>query len=84
MGMTTCLSPTIQNKLIEILRKNVEHLILEEVKDAKYFFYFSTQAQRSSLSHTHRLAFVVRYVQVDSSEVKKSFLDFYSLYRKKT
>ena len=36
-GMTTYLSPTIQNELIEVLGKKVKHLILEEIKAAKYF-----------------------------------------------
>ena len=36
-GMTTYLSPTIQNELIELLGKKVKHLILEEIKAAKYF-----------------------------------------------
>ena len=34
--MTTYLSLTIQNELIELLGKNVKHLILEEIKAAKY------------------------------------------------
>ena len=36
-GVTTYLSPTIQNELIELLGKKVKHLILEEIKTAKYF-----------------------------------------------
>ena len=36
-GMTTYLSPTIQNKLIELLGKKVKDLILKEIKTAKYF-----------------------------------------------
>ena len=36
-GMTTYLSPTIQNELIELPGKKAKHLILEEIKAAKYF-----------------------------------------------
>ena len=36
-GITTYLSPTIQNELIELLGKKVKHLILEEINAAKYF-----------------------------------------------
>ena len=36
-GMTTYLSPTIQNELIELLGKKVKDLILEEIKTAKCF-----------------------------------------------
>ena len=35
--MTNYLLPTIQNELIELLGKNVKHLILEKIKATKYF-----------------------------------------------
>ena len=37
-AMTTYLLQTIQNELIELLGKKVKHLILEEIKAAKYFY----------------------------------------------
>ena len=40
-GMTTYLSPTTQKKLIELPGKKVKHLILEEIKAVKIFFYFT-------------------------------------------
>ena len=40
-GMTTYLSPTIQNELIELLGKKIKHLILEKIKAAKIFFHFT-------------------------------------------
>ena len=36
-GMTSYLSPTIQNELIALFGKKVKDLILEEIKTAKYF-----------------------------------------------
>ena len=57
-GMTTYLSPTIQNELIEFLGKKVKHLILEEIKAANIFPFYSIV-----------LALIVRYEKVDSSEV---------------
>ena len=80
--MTTYLSPTIQNELIELLGKKVKHLILEEVKDAKYFSILLDSTP--DVSHIDQMAFVVRYVKVDGSEmqIKESFLNFFPLHGK--
>ena len=81
--MTTYLSPTIQNELIELLRKKVKHLILEEVKAAKYFSILFDSTP--DVSHIDQMVLSVRYVKVGSSEVqiKESFLNFFPLHRKK-
>ena len=81
-SMTTYLSPTIQNELIELLGKKVKHLILEEIKAAKYFSILLDSIP--DVSHTDQMALIVRYVKVDSSEVqiKESFLNFFQLHRK--
>ena len=81
-GMTTYLSPIIQNELIELLGKKVKHLILEEIKVAKYFFILLDSTP--NVSHIDQIALIVGYVKVDSSEVqiKESFLNFFPLHRK--
>ena len=81
-GMTTYLSPTIQNELIELLGKKVKHLILEEIKAVKYFSILLDSIP--DVSHIDQIALIVKYVKVDSSEVqiKESFLNFFSLHKK--
>ena len=66
-GMTTYLSPTIQNELIELFGKKVKHLILEEIKAAKCFSILLDSIP--DISHIDQMALNVRYVKVDSSEV---------------
>ena len=82
--MTTYLPPTIQNKLIELLGKKGKHLILEEIKAAKYFSILLDSTP--DVSHIDQMALIVRYVKVDSSEIqiKELFLNFFPLYRKNT
>ena len=79
--MTTYLSPTIQDELIE-LGKKVKHFILEEIKAPKYFSILLDSIP--DVSHIDQMALIVRYVKVDSSEVqiKESFLNFFPLHRK--
>ena len=81
-GMTTYLSPTIHNELIELLGKKVKHLILEEIKAAKYFSILLDSTP--DVSHIDLMTLIVRYIKVDSSEIqiKKSFLNFFPLHRK--
>ena len=81
-GMTTYLSPTIQNELIELLGKKVKHLILEEIKAAKYFSILLDSIP--DVSHIDQMALIVRYVKVDSSEVqiKEPYLNFFPRHRK--
>ena len=81
-GMTTYLSPTIQNELIKVLGKKVKHLILEEIKVAKYFSILLDSTP--DVSHIDQMALIVRYVKVDCSEVqiKEFFLNFFPLHRK--
>ena len=80
--MTTYLSPTIQNELIKLLGKKVKHLILEEIKAAKYFSILLDSTP--DVSHIDQMALIVRYVKVDSIEVqiKELFLNFFPLHRK--
>ena len=80
--MTTYLLPTIQNELIELLEKKVKHLILEEIKAAKYFSILLDSTP--DVSHIDQMALIVRYIKVDSSEVqiKESFLNFLPLHKK--
>ena len=74
--MTTYLLPTIQNELIQLLEKKIKHLILEEIKAAKYFSILLDSTP--DVSHVDQMAVIVRYIKVDSSEVqiKESFLNF--------
>ena len=80
---TTYLSPTIQNELIELLGKKVKDLILEEIKTAKYFSILLDSTP--DVSHIDQMAFIVRYVKIDSNnevQVKESFLNFFPLHEK--
>ena len=77
--MTTYLSATIHNELIDLLGKKGKHLILEEIKAAKYFSILLDSTP--DVSHIDQMAFIVRYVKVGSSEVqiKESSLNFFPL-----
>ena len=81
-GIATYFSPTIQNELIEYLGKKVKHLILEEIKAARYFSILLDSTP--DVSHIDQMALIVRYLKVDSSEVqiKELFLNFFPLHRK--
>ena len=79
-GMTTYLSPTIQNELIELLGKKVKDLILEEIKTAKYFSNLLDSTP--DVCHVDQTAFIVRYVKIHSNnevQIKESFLNFFPL-----
>ena len=81
--MTTYLSPTIQNELIELLGKKVKDLILEEIKAAKYFSILLDSTP--DVSHIDQTTFIVIYVKVDNNnevQIKKSFLNFFPLHGK--
>ena len=81
-GMTTYLSPTIQNEFVELFEKKVKHLILKEIKAAKYFSVLLDSTP--DVSHINQMALIVRPLKVDSSEVqiKESFLNFFPPHRK--
>ena len=55
--MTTYLSPTIQNELIELLGKKVINLILEGIKTAKYFSILLDSIP--DVSHIDQMTFIV-------------------------
>ena len=77
-GMTTYLSPTIQNELIELLGIKVKDLILEEIKRAKYFSILLDSTP--DVSHIDQMIFVVRYLKIDCNsveQIKESFLNFF-------
>ena len=80
--MTTYLLPTIQNELIELFGKKVKHLILKEIKAAKYFSILLDST--TDVFHIDQKALIIRYVKVDSNEVqiKESFLNFFPQHRK--
>ena len=81
--MTTYLSPAIQNELIELFGKKVKDLILEEIKTAKYFSILLDSTPDAS--HIDQMAFIVRYVKIDSNnevQIKESFLNFFPLHGK--
>ena len=84
--MTTYLSPAIQNELIELFGKKVKDLILEEIKTAKYFSILLDSTP--DVSHIDQMAFIVRYVKIDSNnevQIKESGIlsEFLSTARKK-
>ena len=81
--MTTYLSLTVQNELIELLGKKVKDRILEEKKTAKYFAILLDSTP--DVSHIDQMTFIVRYVKIDSNnevQIKESFLNFFPLQRK--
>ena len=55
---------------------------MEEIKAAKYFSILLDSTP--DVSHIDQVTLIVRYIKVDSSEVKikKSFLNFFPLHRK--
>ena len=69
--MTMYLLPTIQNELIELLGKKVKHLILEEIKAAKYFSILLDSTPDVSL--INQMALIVRYIKVDRNYEHTSY-----------
>ena len=67
-AMTMYFLQTIQNELIELLGRKVKHLILEEIKGAKYFSILLDST--FDVFHIDRMALIVRYVKVDSNKVQ--------------
>ena len=76
---TTYLSPTIPNELVLLLSKKVKNIILQEVREAKYFAIKCDSTP--DMSHTDQLTHIVRYVTIKNSiaQVKESFLTFFPL-----
>ena len=61
---TTYLSPTIQNELILLLSDKVKNIIVEEVREAKYFAIMCDSTP--DISHTDQMALIVRYVTIQN------------------
>ncbi|XP_076825141.1 uncharacterized protein LOC143470753 [Clavelina lepadiformis] len=76
---TTYLSPTIQNELILLLSKQVKNIVLEEVREAKYFAIMCDSTP--DVSHTDQMTLIVRYVTIKNSiaQLKELFLNFFPL-----
>ena len=76
---TTYLSPTIQNELVLLLSKKVKNIILQEVREAKYFAIMCDSTL--DMSHTDQMTLIVRYVTIKNSiaQVKEWFLNFFPL-----
>ncbi|XP_076806254.1 zinc finger MYM-type protein 1-like [Clavelina lepadiformis] len=76
---STYLSPTIQNELILLLSKKVKNIVLEEVREAKYFAIMCDSTP--DISHTDQMTLIVRYVTIKNSIalLKESFLNFFPL-----
>ena len=79
---TTYLSPTIQNKLVLLLSKKINNIILQEACKAKYFVIMCDSTP--DISHTDQMTLIFRYVTIKNSitQVKESFLTFFWLSRK--
>ena len=78
--MTTYLSPTIQNDLINFFGKKVKDLILEEIRTTKYFSILLDSTP--DVSHIDQMTFIARNVKIDSNnevQIKESFLNFFPL-----
>ena len=76
---TTYLSPTIQNELVLLLSNKVKNIILQDVREAKYFAIMCDSTP--DISHTDQMTLIVRCVTIKNSivQVKESFLNFFSL-----
>ena len=59
-----------------LLSKKVKNIILQEVREAKYFAIMCDSTP--DISHTDQMTLVVRYVTIKNSiaQVKESFLTF--------
>ena len=81
-GVATYLSPSIQNELIEILGKKVKQLIIDEIKEAKYFAIMLDSTP--DVSHIDQMSLVIRFVRMTSNdvEIKESFVNFFPLHGK--
>ena len=75
----TFLSYTIQNELVLLLSKKVKNIILQEMREAKYFaiMCYSTP----DISYTDQMTLKVRYVTIKNSiaQMKESFSTFFPL-----
>ena len=65
-----------------LLSKNVKNIILQEMREAKYFAIMCDSTP--DISHTDQMALLVRYVTIQNSiaQVKESFLTFFTLSEK--
>lgn len=77
------LSPQIQNEFIGLISNHVKHMLVDEIKAAKYYgmMFDSTP----DISHADQMSQVIRYVKIHNRtvEVKEVFLGFFPLKGKK-
>lgn len=66
-------SPDIQNELISLCAAESRRLIVDEVKEAKYFTIIADEV--SDVSNKEQVALVVRYTKEDAT-IKEKFVDF--------
>ena len=65
---TTYLFPTIQNELVLLLSNKVKNIILQDVREAKYFAIMCDSTP--DISHTDQMTLIVRYATIKSSIVQ--------------
>lgn len=75
-GVTSYLSSVTCNEIIDLMAKKVQEVILQELKEAKYYSF--TVDSTPDMSHIDQLTFVVRYVLPDRTPVER-FLTFIPL-----
>ena len=62
---TTYLSPTIRNEFALLFSKKVKNIILQKVREAKYFAIMSDSTM--DISHADQMTLIVRYVTIKNS-----------------
>lgn len=72
----TYLSPSIQNEIIKLCGKQIQNMIVEEIKTSKCFSILADET--TEVSTKEQMSLSVRYVHLDKSKhlIKESFLEF--------
>ena len=73
---TTYLSPTIQNELVLLLSKKVKNMILQDVREAKYFAIMCDSTP--DILHTDQMTLYSQIYNIQK-QVMESFLNFFPL-----
>jgi len=77
-----CSSHDTQNEFIELMGNAVRQLIIEEIRQSKYFsMMFDTTPD---LAHREQMSEVIQYVHIHETnvEIKESFVDFFEIHEK--